>query len=166
MASQWKMITPSYRLICTAVFHICQYILQLQIDRYHPILFTSEKAWSPYDESFLLSENSFLPPHHCTLGATSSKEHRSSIPPEILSQRWGTSLEIASKTLQVTTQRGTRNLLSPPRPRTNVYSDTLISDTKSPRGFECAQLFVTDQDFAEVYPMRLKAEAPYKLDLF
>jgi hypothetical protein len=32
--------------------------------------------------------------------------------------------------------------------------------------FECAQVFVTDQDFAEIYPMRLKADAPHKLDLF
>ena len=48
-----------------------------------------------------------------TVYATSSKEHCSSVPPNELAQRWGTSLDIASKTLQVTTQRGIRNLSSP-----------------------------------------------------
>jgi hypothetical protein len=30
----------------------------------------------------------------------------------------------------------------------------------------CAQLFLTSQDFAEVYPMTTKADAPFKLDEF
>jgi hypothetical protein len=49
---------------------------------------------------------------------------------------------------------------------TDVYSDTLFSHTNSARGFDCAQLFVTDQEFADVYPMRSKSVAPYKLDVF
>jgi hypothetical protein len=82
--------------------------------------------------------------------------------------------------IKVTTQCGIRNLLSPLTRRfrtrqmqlkyqhlnTDVYSDTLFSLAKSARGFECGQLFVTDQEFAEVYPMRSKSEAPYKLDAF
>jgi hypothetical protein len=47
-----------------------------------------------------------------------------------------------------------------------VCSDTLFSETKSARGFTCGQLFVTDQEFAEVYPMSTKTDAPYKLDQF
>jgi hypothetical protein len=50
--------------------------------------------------------------------------------------------------------------------QTDVYSDTLFSETKSVHGYECAQIFVTNQDFAEVYPMKMKSDAPYKLDLF
>jgi hypothetical protein len=84
------------------------------------------------------------------------------------------------RTPKVTTQRGIRNILSPltrwfrtrqsqlhyPHLRTDAYSDPLFSDTKSSRGFTCAQLFVTDQDFADVFPMRSKYDAPYKLDAF
>jgi hypothetical protein len=137
-----------------------------EIERCRHVLLTSEDLLSPYNDSFAISANSYLPPHHRTLGATSSKEHRSSVSPELLAQRWGTSIDIASKTLKVTTQRGIRNLSPPTRRfrtrqsqlryshlRTDVYSDTLLSEVKSPRGFQCAQLFVTDQDFADVYPM-------------
>jgi hypothetical protein len=50
--------------------------------------------------------------------------------------------------------------------RTNVYSDTLFSEHPSSRMFECAQLFVTDHGFCQIYPMCSKSDAPYKLDLF
>jgi hypothetical protein len=42
----------------------------------------------------------------------------------------------------------------------------LFSSTTSARSYECAQLFVTNQDFAEVYPMQSKSDVPYKLDIF
>jgi hypothetical protein len=151
-----------------------------EIQRCRHITLTSDESWSPYSETFNSSENSFLPPHHRTTCATSSKEHCSSIPAEALALRWGTSLDVATRTLKVTTQRGIRNILSPltrcfrtrqsqlqyRHHQTNVYSDTLFSDTKYCRGFTCGQLFVTDQDFADIYPMRSKSEAPYKLDVF
>jgi hypothetical protein len=150
-----------------------------EINRCHHITLTSEELWSPYSESFTVSENSYLPPHHRTSNATSSREHRSSVPAEILAPRWGTSLDIATRTLTVTTHHGIQNILSPltrrfrtrqaqlryPHLRTDVYSDTLFSDTKLSRGFTCGQLFVTDQDYADVFPMRSKSEAPYKLDM-
>jgi hypothetical protein len=92
----------------------------------------------------------------------------------------GDHLDMAAKTPKVTAQRGIQNLASPLtrclRTRqmqfkyrhlnTDVNSDTLFLLTKSARGFECAQLFVTDQEFADVYPMHSKAEALYKLDTF
>jgi hypothetical protein len=151
-----------------------------ELQRCCRIILTSEEMWNPYLETFHISENSYLPPHHRTAGATSSKEHRSSIPAETLAQRWGASVDIASRTLKITTQRGIRNILSPltrcfctrqtqlwyPHLCTDVYSNTMFSDTKSCRGFTCAQLFVTDQDFADLFPMRSKSDAPYKLDLF
>jgi hypothetical protein len=136
-----------------------------ELQRCHHITLTSEEMWNPYSETFNISENSYLPPHHSTAGATSSKEHRSSVPAETLAQRWGTSVDIAARTtLEITTQRGIRNILSPltrrfrtrqaqlwyPHLRTDVYSDTMFSDTKSCRGFTSAQLFVTDQDFADL----------------
>jgi hypothetical protein len=138
-----------------------------EIHRCRQIILTSEEAWSLYPETFNSSKNSFLPPHHRATCATSIKEHRSSFPAEVLAQRWGTSLNIATRTLKVTTQRGICNILSPltrrfrmrqsqlqyRHLRTDVYSDILFSDTKSCRGFTCGQIFVTDQDFADVYPM-------------
>jgi hypothetical protein len=81
-----------------------------EMNRCRHILLSSEELWSPYDDSFTQSENSHLPPHHRTLGATSRIEHRSSVPPALLAQCWGTSLDITSKTLKVTTQRGIRPL--------------------------------------------------------
>lgn len=153
---------------------------QDKMDNCRHILMTSEEVWDPYSDNFSIAEKVFTASEKRGVYATSSKDHRSNVTPETLAQRWGTSIDIASKTLKVTTQRGIRNILSPLSRRfrtrqthlrykylnTDVYSDTLFSQTKSARSFECAQLFVTNQDFAEVYPMRSKSEAPYKLDEF
>jgi hypothetical protein len=71
------------------------------------------------------------------------------------------------------TQRGMRNLLSPLSRRfqmrqahmkyrhlnTDVYSDIFFSQTKSAHGYTCGQLFVTNQEFSDVYPMSTKADA-------
>jgi hypothetical protein len=38
--------------------------------------------------------------------ATSSKDHRSSVSPDLLARRWGTSLDVAAKTLKVKMQQG------------------------------------------------------------
>ena len=113
-----------------------------------------------------------------TIGATSSKIHRSSVDAAELAARWGTSLGTAEQTLRTTTQRGyrylhgnqerrfrtrqtqlRRNLL-----RTAVYSDTLFSDTKSIRGYNCAQLFVTSEGFADGNVMSTKADAYIQLN--
>lgn len=47
------------------------------------------------------------------VGATSSNEHRSNVSSETLARRWGTSLDVTTKTLEVTTKIGIRNLASP-----------------------------------------------------
>ena len=116
-----------------------------------------------------------------TIGATSSKIHRSSVDAAELAARWGTSLSTAEQTLlKTTTQRGyrylhgtldrrfrtrqtqlRRNLL-----QTAVYSDTLFSDTKSIRGYSCAQLFVTSEGFADGNVMSTKADAYVQLNNF
>ena len=115
-----------------------------------------------------------------SLGATSSKTHRSTVDAAVLAARWGTSLGTAEQTLRTTTQRGyrylhgnldrrfrtrqtqlRRNLL-----RTAVYSDTLFSDTKSVRGFTCAQLFVTSEGFEDGNVMTTKSDAYIQLNDF
>jgi hypothetical protein len=107
-----------------------------------------------------------------------SKEHRSSIDAPQLARRWGTSIDIANQTLQVTTQRGERFVSGPfiGRLRTRqaqlghtylrcpVYSDTLLSDTISVRGHKCAQMFVTSEYHGQVYTMQSKSNAYKALD--
>ncbi len=166
-----------------------------EMQRCQWIHLTSEEQWEPYHDNFARAEEAMLAQtlhkqdtyqdtsvniHGRIVSATSSKDHRSSVTPESLARRWGTSLDVATKTLRVTTQQGIRRLdsnltrrfrtrqthLRYSHVRTDVFSDTLFSDVKSARGYTCGQLFVTAQDFAEFYPMRNKSEAPYKLDLF
>jgi len=113
--------------------------------------------------------------------ATSSKDHRSNVSAAELARRWGTSLSVAGNTLKVTTQRGIRfitkdNLsrrfwtwqaqLGHKWLRTAVYSDTAFGPCKSTRGFECAQVFVTDQHYTKIYPMKSKSEAFTALNSF
>jgi hypothetical protein len=50
--------------------------------------------------------------------------------------------------------------------QTDVYSDTLFSETSSARQFTCGQLFVSNPEFADFYPMQNKSDAPYKLNAF
>lgn len=142
---------------------------QEELDNCRHILLSSEEEWQPYSDAFSAAEKVFTANGKRGVSATSSKDHRSSVTSDILAQRWGVSNNIAAKSLKVTTQRGIRNYLLSPLARrfrtrqthlrykylnTDVYSDTLFSNSKSARQFECAQLFVTNQDFAEVYPMR------------
>jgi hypothetical protein len=114
------------------------------------------------------------------IGATSSRTHRSNVDAPELARRWGTSLSTAETTLKTTTQRGYRYLhgLLDRRFRTRqtqlrrtllqtaVYSDTLFSDTKSIRGYNCAQLFVTAEGFADGNVMSTKADAYIQLNNF
>ncbi len=113
--------------------------------------------------------------------ATSSSDHRSSVTAEQLARRWGTSVTVAQNTLKVTTQRGVRfvtkeNLsrrfrtrqaqLQYRHLRTNVFSDTMFSEVKSIRSNTCAQVFVTDETYSRVYPMKTKADAFVALNSF
>ena len=115
-----------------------------------------------------------------TIGATSSKIHRSAVDAAELAARWGTGLNTAAQTLCTMTQRGYRylhgnldrrfrtrqNQLRRTLLKTAVYSDTVFSDTKSIRGFTCAQLFVTAEGFADGNVMTTKADAYIQLNNF
>jgi hypothetical protein len=47
-----------------------------------------------------------------------------------------------------------------------MFTQTLYFQIVTPCGFECAQLFVTDHDFIDIFPMQYKSDAPYQLHLF
>ena len=99
---------------------------------------------------------------------------------EHLSRNLGIDLHAARRTMQATTQRGIRRLLHPTlsrRFRTNdrqlryrrlpidCFTDTLISNTKSQRLNEYAQIFATPDGWCRAYPMRKKSEAHEGLSL-
>jgi hypothetical protein len=92
------------------------------------------------------------------LFALSTSCKQSSLTPEILSRRWGVSLDTAKRALQVTTQSGIRNVLAPgerkvrqkldhlafPNLSGRWYSDTMVLKTQSIRGQLVAQVFTND----------------------
>jgi len=111
------------------------------------------------------------------VAATSSLDRHSSATAEDLATRWGIGVKTAANTIKVTTQHGVRNVLAPishrfrtrqaqlkyPHLRTNIYSDTMFSSTKSCRGNTCGQLFVK---FSCFYPMDSKSGAGDALNEF
>ena len=56
--------------------------------------------------------------------------------------------------------------LAYPHMQTKIYTDTLFSETKSLCGNNCAQLFVSDQEFSKIYPMKSKSDAYDQLNCF
>ena len=112
------------------------------------------------------------------IGATSSTEHRSSIPVDTLARRWGTSINIAKQTLESTFQRGLRYLEGPLSRRfrtrqkqldtkylrTKMYTDTMFKEHPSARGNTCMQIFVTAEGFVYGEPMKTKSDAYLALD--
>ena len=105
--------------------------------------------------------------------ATSSTEHRSTVPPNVLAKRWGTSLTIAEQTVKTTWQRGLRYLQGPLTRRfrtrqkqlerrylnTRLYTDTFFKDKASARNNTCFQLFVSAEGFVAGEPLTTKADA-------
>jgi hypothetical protein len=104
---------------------------------------------------------------------------------ETLSNNWCIGLEAAKKTLQVTTQKGIRNVLHPypieKRFRTKqaqfrykqlsgrhgrFYTDTFFSNTPSINGCKMAQLYINDLTFTKVYPMKTKSQTSETLSAF
>ena len=188
-------ITMRFKMFGTISYLSIREPTQEEMDRCRWIQLTSEEIWEPYSDNFNKAENAMLK-HSLhrdynidytntntfdrKVYATSSKFHRSSVTPTELARRWGTTDIIADATLKATTQRGVRQLTSPLSRRfrtrqthlnysflrSNVYSDTFFFQTKSVRGFTCAQIFVTDTYFAQTYNMQSKSEAAYKLELF
>jgi hypothetical protein len=110
-----------------------------------------------------------------------SKRRKGTVTPQYLAKRWQISLELATKTIEKTTQKvvldfshmkGTRRLLHLTqqlqyRPLNAVcYTDTMIAAVPSLfNKFTCAQIYVTDFHWTKVYPMCKRAEAPLTLDL-
>jgi len=102
--------------------------------------------------------------------------------PENLVQRWGVSLEKATRTLEATTHRLVRSTLHPHLSRrygTNdrgvrynriseeIFTDTLKAQGKSWfRKNEYAQVFASRKGFCRCYPMRTKGQAHEALSLF
>jgi hypothetical protein len=101
---------------------------------------------------------------------------KSHVTKEELAKLWGISLESASQTLRVTTQKGIMNAIHPivrryatkqSRLRYNqlgsrhgrFYSDTYFSNQPSVRGNTMAQLFINDIKYLRIMPMRKKSEA-------
>ena len=113
-----------------------------------------------------------------SVGATSSKERRTSVDASTLARRWRTSVATAAQTLKTTTQRGVRFLEGPLTRRfrtrqtqlqnrflkTKMYTDTMFSETKSALGNTCAQLFVTAEGYADGDPLTTKADAYVSLE--
>jgi hypothetical protein len=113
------------------------------------------------------------------IGATSSHDHRSQIQPEEMAKRWGGSVEASCITLEeATTQQAVHNVrgglcrrfntsqqqLNHKQLATIFYSDTLFPRVTSLRGNTCAQLLCTSDEYAKVYPMKLKSEAGSKMN--
>ena len=111
--------------------------------------------------------------YHRFISATSSTEHRSSVPVDVLAKRWGTSVATAQQTLKTTLQRGVRYLQGTLSRRfrtrqkqlecrylnTRMYTDTLFKEKTSARGNTCFQLFVTAEGFVAGEAMKSKADA-------
>ena len=90
----------------------------------------------------------------------------SAITPENLSKIWRIGLDMAKKTLRVTTQQGVRTAIHPITCRYRVdhlalhwnrlndefYTDTLFSRVKSLAGNNCAQVFTNGQ-YTVIYPI-------------
>ena len=149
------------------------------------IVLTSEQEWDPYSPTFAQEEEAYTQGAITSSGehfsadgnrsvfATSSHDRRTTVDSVTLGRRWGTSVSTASKTLQATTTRAVRFYpedefsrrfrtrqaqLRFPHLRTKFYSDTFFSETKSIRGYKCAQLFCNDEGWATVKPLRSKAD--------
>ena len=99
---------------------------------------------------------------------------------ETLAKRWHITPEKAKNTIRKTTQRGIRTVLHPTlsrRFRTNdrqlryrrlpsdLYSDTMFTNTVSRRQNKMAQVFASDFGWSRVYPMQAKGEAHEALSL-
>ena len=97
--------------------------------------------------------------------------------PAVLARRWGIGLEVAQRTLEVTTQLGVRTVIHPlerrfrtkqshlkfPSYRAKVYTDPIFASVKSIRGYTCGQVFVAPPAYLHFYPMKSKADVSLAL---
>ena len=108
------------------------------------------------------------------ISSLSSGERRSTITPELLARRWCISLPKAKKTLNVTTQAGVRNVLTPserkvrkkapwlkyPNVKGRWFADLMHSQVPSIHGHKGATVYTNGQGFEEIYPWKTKSNHP------
>jgi len=114
---------------------------------------------------------------------TSTSAKKPGVSHEQLAQRWGIGLETAAKTIQVTTQRGIRNVSGHLEQRFKTkqahlryphlsgrhgrfYTDTFFATVPTLRTCKSTQLYTNDIGFVKVYPMHSKAETFETLNTF
>jgi hypothetical protein len=114
---------------------------------------------------------------------TSTSAKKPGVSHEQLAQRWGIGLETAAKTIQVTTQRGIRNVSGHLEQRfktkqahlryphlsgrhSRFYTDTFFATVPTLRTCKSTQLYTNDIGFVKVYPMHSKAETFETLNTF
>jgi hypothetical protein len=102
---------------------------------------------------------------------------------EHLANIWNIGLQAAKKTIQVTTQKGTRTINNPieQRFRTRMaqlrynqlggrhgrfYTDTFFSSVPTLNGNTMAQIYTNDLAFTRIYPMRLESQTHETLSSF
>jgi hypothetical protein len=137
-------------------------------------------AWTA--ENMVKADDSFLTrlQQNVRINSVESSARANRTTPEQLAQRWNIGLGKAKKTLDVTTQRGTRTVAFPSfeaRFRTNdrqlryrrlkmaLYTDTMFASVTSRRGNTCAQIYVNNLEWCRAYPLRTKGDAHTSLDL-
>ena len=108
-----------------------------------------------------------------------SSDRHSDVSPQQLSERWGISLNTASKTLKKTTQKFLRCAILPLSRRYRAdrvftrktlsgdwSTDTIDGRCKSLDGNKFAQVFANKQYFSRIYPMDSKSKAGDALKIF
>lgn len=108
-----------------------------------------------------------------------SSDRHSYVSAENLSDRWLIGPKQAAKTVEVTTQKGTRSAILPlsrryrgdlfyQKKRLNIhlYTDTYYGRCKSLQGNNCAQIFGAKNLFVQAYPMATKSDAGKALRSF
>ena len=138
-----------------------------------------EVSPDPINEVSAIGELDF---EYFSAGATHAEPSKG-VSAEQLSKVWRIDVDVAKRTLDITTQRCKRSddptlnrnystndrMLRYKRIHQHFFMDTFFATKKagkSSRGYTCMQLFVTDKGFVFVVPMRSKSEAPQALKLF
>jgi len=187
-----------------------RYPTQWEIDNCRWLIVTSNVEWEPYDDSFEEREQSCqdTDPNHPYLDRELYALHSQSLGDSDVASRkhrhcqaialtgrkllptdkqiadiFHCSPEVATRTRQVTTQMGIRNVVGHLTRRfctklaalrydqlggrhRRFYSDTLFSSVKSIQGNTMGQIFVNDIGYTHFVPIKAKAEAPYALQEF
>lgn len=143
-------------------------------DRQLMSLLSIKSSSSPFfDDYHLISRNIHV--------ATTGK--KPSVSKEQLARGWGIGIQTAKKTIQVTTQRGIRQIEGHLERRLKTkqahsryphlnrrhgrfYTDTFFVSAPSLRGMKCVQLYTNDIGLTKVYPMGSKSDAHETLNVF